>query len=87
AQESAIEEWYVQRFLTFRHTAFQDPNSYFHRFHTLSDLEATHTAHQIWQEINGPNLRQNIEPTRDRARLILRKQADHSIQEILLRRI
>jgi len=30
-------------------------------------------AHTIWREINGPNLRDNIQPTRERAQLILRK--------------
>lgn len=87
AGERDIEEWYVQRFLTLRDTAFKDPRSFFRRFAELNEDEAVTTAHQIWQEINGPNLRQNIEPTRDRARLVLRKAFDHSVSEIRLRKI
>jgi type I pantothenate kinase len=87
AREDDVKEWYVQRFFKFRDTAFSDPRSFFHRFSALSDREADLTARQIWDEINGPNLRDNIEPTRERARLVLVKDADHSIQEVRLRRM
>jgi type I pantothenate kinase len=33
------------------------------------------------------NLRENILPTRERARLILRKGEDHSVEEVRLRKI
>jgi len=71
AREEDVEEWYVERFLTLRETAFRDPKSYFRRFAELSSQEAVTTAHSIWREINGLNLRENIKPTRDRARLVL----------------
>jgi type I pantothenate kinase len=87
AREQDIEDWYVRRFLTWRDTAFKDPASYFRRYGDLPDSEAIGTARQIWQEINGPNLRENIAPTRERARLVLVKDADHSIQQIRLRRL
>ncbi len=35
--------------------------------------EAVETAREIWRTINGVNLRENIQPTRDQARLILEK--------------
>lgn len=87
AREEDVEEWYVQRFLKLRDTAFRDPTSFFRRFAALSDREADATAREIWNEINGPNLRENIVPTRDRARLVLVKDADHSVQEVRLRRL
>jgi type I pantothenate kinase len=87
AREEDVEEWYVQRFLKLRDTAFQDPTSFFRRFASLSDQQADTTAREIWNEINGPNLRENILPTRDRARLVLVKDADHSVQEVRLRRL
>jgi type I pantothenate kinase len=87
AREEDVEAWYVQRFLKLRDTAFQDPNSYFRRYGELSDEEADTTARGIWQEINGPNLRENIAPTRDRAGLVLVKGADHSVQEVRLRQM
>jgi type I pantothenate kinase len=87
AEEEDIEAWYVARFLAFRDTAFRDPNSFFRRFAELSEGEAVETARQIWTDINGLNLRQNIRPTRDRARLVVRKGADHAVTEVRLRKI
>jgi type I pantothenate kinase len=87
ADEHDVEEWYVARFLTLRDTAFRDPRSYFRRYADLSTEDAIATARRIWTEINGTNLRENIRPTRNRARLILRKDADHAIREVILRKI
>lgn len=87
ARESYILQWYVNRFLTLRGTAFANPRSYFHRYASLSDSEAVATARDIWHRINGPNLRENIHPTRTRADLILEKHADHTIQRVHLRKI
>ena len=44
-------------------------------------------ARGIWQAINGPNLRQNILPTRERAQLILEKGEDHVVRRVSLRRL
>ena len=82
-----IEQWYIERFRTLRETAFQDPNSYFHRYASLTDEEADETAAAIWKAINQLNLEVNILPTRQRADLILRKGADHRVTEVNLRRL
>ena len=82
-----IRKWYVQRFLRLRQTAFSDPNSYFHRYAALSDAEAVATANGIWREINGPNLVQNILPTRSRATLVLSKGENHEVTRVRLRKI
>jgi type I pantothenate kinase len=87
AEESHVRQWYVDRFLTFRSTMFQDKTSYFHRYASLSVEEATGTALQIWNDINGVNLHQNILPTRERAHLILEKGADHAVSGVKLRKI
>jgi type I pantothenate kinase len=86
ADEEDIESWYIARFLKLRETVFQDPHSYFHRYAGLNDAEAIETAREIWRTINGVNLRENIQPTRDRARLILEKGPDHAIRRVRLRR-
>jgi type I pantothenate kinase len=86
ADEADIERWYVARFLTLRETVFRDPNSYFHRFSRLTRDEAVATAREIWRTINGVNLRENIQPTRERARLILEKDGDHQVRRVRLRR-
>ena len=87
ADESDIEAWYVARFLRLRETIFRDPASYFHRYAALSDEEAAETAREIWRSINGVNLRENIAPTRERARLIVEKGADHAVRRVRLRRV
>jgi type I pantothenate kinase len=87
ADEAAIEAWYVARFHALRSTVFQDPQSYFHRFATLDDAAAEAMAREIWRTINGVNLRDNISPTRDRARLVLEKNADHAVERIRLRNV
>lgn len=87
AKTKNIEEWYIRRFMKLRSGAFSDPASYFHRYSTLTDEEARETAHDIWTRINEPNLRENVLPTRGRAQLVLRKDADHSVRRMLLRKI
>lgn len=82
-----LRSWYVERFLKLRDTVFQDPNSYFHRFADLSESEARETALGIWTEINERNLRENIEPTRERATLILEKGEGHRVENLRLRRL
>jgi type I pantothenate kinase len=44
-------------------------------------------AREIWRTINGVNLRDNIGPTRERARLILEKNSAHAVTRIRLRNI
>jgi type I pantothenate kinase len=87
AEEAVLEAWYVERFKRLRETSFQDPKSYFHRYAKVSDAEAVETALSIWRRINLLNLHENILPTRQRASLILKKGADHKIEEVALRRL
>lgn len=87
ARTSDIEKWYVERFLRLQRGAFADPSSYFHRYASLSEDEAVARARSIWNEINGPNLAQNILPTRARASLVLRKGPDHTVSTVLLRKV
>jgi type I pantothenate kinase len=86
ADEQSLERWYVRRFLSLRDTAFRDPVSYFHRYAALSEPEAVDTALRIWRDINRVNLVHNIVGTRERATVILRKGAEHAIEEVRLRR-
>lgn len=82
-----IEQWYVERFLELRSTSFSNPNSHFAHYADLSDQAARLAAREIWTSINRPNLVENILPTRPRATLVLRKNSDHSIQRLRLRKI
>lgn len=87
AAEGDIERWFVERFHTLRGTVFQDPDSFFRHFAEMGDDEATEMAQVIWREINGRNLRENIEPTRTRASLVVHKGPDHRVSEVHLRRL
>ena len=87
ALEKDIKKWYIDRFLIFRETAFRDEKSFFREFGDLSIENAVKTAGNIWDEINGPNLVQNIEPSKFHAHLILNKESDHSVREVYMRKI
>ncbi|MFT0762451.1 type I pantothenate kinase [Actinomyces sp. F1_1611] len=87
AEVHNIEEWYVNRFLQLRGSAFTDPHSYFHTYADLSDAEAISTARGIWRSINLPNLVDNIAPTKSRATLVLHKDASHRVARTFLRKI
>jgi len=82
-----IEQWYVTRFMKLRNTAFRDPGAYFHRYASLTMEAAEARALEIWRTINLKNLEENILPTRQRARLILRKGGDHRIESVALRKL
>jgi type I pantothenate kinase len=87
ADERHLQQWYIERFLRLRETAFRDPSSYFRRYAELSEEEAVATARRIWREINYVNLKQNIEPTRERADLILEKGERHTLEQVYLRKL
>ena len=86
AELDSVKGWYVERLLTLRDTAFAQPDAYFKRYADLSNSEATEVALEIWDRVNAVNLVENIQPTRDRATLILEKADDHSVSRVRLRR-
>ncbi|WP_408631143.1 type I pantothenate kinase [Microbacterium suaedae] len=87
ADSAHIEEWFIGRFLKLREGAFSNPASYFNVYQHLSDEEAIATARGIWNEINLPNLTSNVEPTKHRGTLVLRKGAEHAVERVLLRKL
>ena len=87
AEVQHITDWYIDRFLALRQSAFSNPSSYFNVFAHLTDEEAVTTALGYWNEINMPNLLENVLPTRHRATLVLRKGADHAVESVLLRKL
>jgi len=87
ADAADIERWYTERFMKLRQTVFRDEASYFHRYARLTPEEAIQIAGDIWRDINGANLRENILPTRERAQLILEKGLDHAVQGVKLRKL
>ncbi|GIC76120.1 type I pantothenate kinase [Moritella sp. F3] len=86
ADTENLENWYVQRFLQLRESAFTDSSSYFHHYAKLDEQEAKDVALNIWRTINGKNLVENILPTRERANLILTKDLNHQVHQVKLRK-
>jgi type I pantothenate kinase len=87
ADPAQIGQWYVTRFMKLRNTAFRDPGAYFHRYASLTAEAAEARALEIWRTINLRNLEENILPTRQRARLILKKAPDHRVEGVALRKL
>jgi type I pantothenate kinase len=87
AEEADLQHWYVSRFMRLRETAFRDPLSYFRRYAEIPEPEAIQVAEGLWTRINLVNLRENILPTRQRASLIVKKDASHRIETVALRRL
>ena len=87
ADEPLIRKWYIERFLNLRQKAFSDKNSFFNRFADIDDQEAVDLGTQIWETINLKNLDEYILPTRNRASMIVKKNENHKIDELWLRKI
>jgi type I pantothenate kinase len=85
AAEDDVARWFAERLLALRATVLQESGSFFHRFALLPEDEVLDIAHHIWSEINLVNLRENIAPTRGRARLVLEKGSDHRVHRVILR--
>ena len=86
AEERDIERWFLDRFFTLRATVFADPESFFHAYASMDEQQAETFARMVWSTINGVNLREEILPTRARARLVLEKGPDHLVRRVRLRR-
>ncbi|MGP6206713.1 type I pantothenate kinase [Cuniculiplasma sp. SKW3] len=87
AEEDMIKKWFIERFLKLKRTAFTDPQSYFKKYSEIDDETSIRIASQIWDNINGKNLKENIEGTKYHADLIMKKVEDHSVRFVLLRKI
>lgn len=88
AEPKTIEKWYLSRFMQLFTSAFTNPKSYFHQLtKELNQEQAVDRAQAFWRDINLPNLRENIEPTRSRATLVMQKGDEHRVQQVLLRKI
>jgi type I pantothenate kinase len=88
ADPDTIRDWYLSRFDQLWTTAFLNPRSYFHQLTTeLTKEQAITRAAGFWKDINLPNLRQNIEPTRSRATLVMQKGEGHRVQRVQVRKI
>jgi type I pantothenate kinase len=87
AREPDLRRWFVDRMVRFRAAAAEDGRSSFYDvFAALSDEGFLAMADTVWTQINLPNLVDHIEPTRERADIVLEKAADHSVRGVRFRR-
>lgn len=84
--EELLKNWYHQSFSEIPRRRVYRPDSYFHSYAQLSKDEAIDIATSLWNEINLLNLKENILPTRERASLIMTKSANHSVNQVRLRK-
>ena len=83
-----IEKWFISRFEQLWRSAFTDPKSYFHDLtKTMNQEQAIDRAAMTWREINLPNLKANILPTKNRATAVLQKGDNHRVKSVLLRKV
>ncbi|MEV8266902.1 type I pantothenate kinase [Microbacterium sp. NPDC076911] len=87
ADTDNVAGWFADRFLALRRGAFSNPNSFFNVFAELSDDEALEMAMGFWNDINLPNLVENVAPTKHRATLVLKKGRNHAVERVLLRKV
>ncbi|MEG8099113.1 type I pantothenate kinase [Candidatus Liberibacter brunswickensis] len=87
ADEKDIYQWYLNRFMELRTKALLDPSSYFYRLNKISEKNSLQIAEKAWHEINLPNLKQHILPTRGRANIILSKANNHLVETIAIRKL
>ena len=86
ADVANVEEWFLGRFEKLREGAFTNPKSYFHKYAEMDHDKALERANEIWRTINLPNLLENIQPTKSRATLVLKKGKQHAVESVLLRK-
>ncbi len=87
AEEALIRQWYLERFMLLKNTAFRNPRSFFHRYSEMGEEEAKAFATGVWERINLTNLVTNVAPTRERAQVVMQKGPNHRVQEVWLRRV
>lgn len=87
ADVDVIKKWYVNRVVKFSQTTFKNSKAHFHYLSKMNPEEVQKFAERVWTDINELNLLQNILPFRDRAQLILKKDVNHAIEQVKLRKL
>jgi type I pantothenate kinase len=86
APHEVVAGWFVDRFLDAASAAAgavpTPADSFYALFTGMDDAAVAAIARWTWDEINAPNLREHIEPTRLRADTVVHKAADHSIERV-----
>ncbi len=84
ADVSALEEWYVERFLASVNEVRGDKSAAHFKYVDRSLNEQVQTAKRIWNHVNAKNLKENILPSRQRADIIIHKTANHMTDKVMI---
>ncbi|MBD5430712.1 type I pantothenate kinase [Lactobacillus sp.] len=87
ASRENLENWYLERFHQMMKLNKDNPGNFFYQWAHKPLTEADNFAHEVWRTVNLKNLNEYIAPTKERADMILRKNYDHSVSDIYLRKI
>ena len=79
AAEDDLERWFLDRMLTLRRAAADEPDAFYHAFVAMSEGDTLSVGRAAWRLINGANLREHILPLRDRADIVIEKGPAHQI--------
>lgn len=86
ASRDDIGQWFLDRNFDYLDEARKNPNSFYAQYLAVPEEEFVRATRMVWEQINLPNLVENLEPTRDRADIVLRSDRHHRVQEVLIRR-
>lgn len=86
ADERHVYSWYEKRVFSLVTKAKQTKTGFYTRYAAKTDDEIKCTAADVWKRINLKNLIEFIEPTKFAADIIVRKDQNHEVSEILIRR-
>ena len=85
ADEADLASWFRARFLELTAEAAGDPSSFYRTFQGLDHAGVVRVADDVWQTVNLPNLRDHIAPSAALARVVLHKEADHTLRTVDVR--
>ncbi|AYG00090.1 type I pantothenate kinase [Lactococcus allomyrinae] len=86
AEEELIEKWYLERFDSLLKLAKYDTTNFYHQFTKMPVSKVVNLAKETWARVNRINLKEYIEPTRNRAEVILHKSENHYVDKIYLKK-
>lgn len=81
-----IKQWFEGRFKLHLELAKDDKLNYYYPMTKWPEEKIENYSNQVWYTVNLLNLVQYIEPTKDRANVILHKSGNHSIDDIYVRK-
>lgn len=86
ATEDDAARWFLNRLMGLRSSVGGESGPFLRWFSSLPEQEARAVGESVWTEINLVNVRRHVAPTRSRAHLVLRKDADHRVSQVVVRR-